>query len=106
LLNNAIKFSPKNSTITVRTTKENSKAIVKISDEGRGIPDGFKDSIFERFKQVEITDAIDKGGSGLGLAICKTIVDLHGGEIAVENNTPKGSTFTFSLPVKSPVTMV
>jgi PAS domain S-box-containing protein len=106
LLNNAIKFSPKNSTIKVCTIKENNKAIIKISDEGRGIPLGFKDSIFERFKQVEITDAADQGGSGLGLAICKTIVELHGGEIAVENNTFKGSTFSFTLPIRQATAVV
>jgi PAS domain S-box-containing protein len=99
LLNNAIKFSPAQSIIKISVHNENEMAIVCITDEGRGIPEHLKESIFERFKQVEISDAIDKGGSGLGLAICKTIVELHGGKINVENNTTKGSTFSFSLPL-------
>jgi signal transduction histidine kinase len=59
-----------------------------------------REAIFERFQQVKISDAVDKGGSGLGLAICKNIVELHGGTIKVENNQAgPGSTFTFSLPL-------
>ena len=74
-------------------------AIICVADQGRGVPEHLKEAIFERFQQVEIADAADKGGSGLGLAICKAIVELHGGKIRVENNSGMGSTFSFSLPL-------
>lgn len=99
LISNAIKFSPKESTITINAEKSGDMAMVHISDQGRGIPENMKEAIFERFQQIEIADAVDKGGSGLGLAICKTLVELHGGQINVENNIDKGSTFSFSLPL-------
>lgn len=107
LLSNAIKFSPNESTIKITAEKIDNMAIVKISDQGRGIPENMKETIFERFQQVEIADAADQGGSGLGLAICKTLVELHGGKIKVENNVDKGSTFSFSIPlVDHPETLI
>ncbi len=99
LLNNAIKFSPSNSTIKIASYIENDMAAICILDEGRGIPLNLQESIFERFRQVEIDDSIDKGGTGLGLTICKTIVELHGGEITAESNIIKGSKFSFTLPL-------
>lgn len=99
LLSNAIKFSPKNGTITIRAEERDKFAIIHISDEGRGIPEHLRETIFERFHQVEIADAVDKGGSGLGLAICKKLVELHGGKIEARNNSGPGSTFSFSLPL-------
>ena len=98
LISNAIKFSAKNSTVQIKTEKNNNMAVVKIVDQGRGIPDDMKHRIFESFQQVEIADAVDKGGSGLGLAICKALVELHGGSIGVENNPDQGSTFSSLCP--------
>lgn len=98
LLSNAIKYSPKDGYVKIETRQEANMAIVCIADQGRGIPDHLKETIFERFHQVEIADAVDKGGSGLGLAICKAIVEAHGGKIRVENNADCGSVFSFSLP--------
>ena len=74
LLNNAIKFSPKNSKIVLAARQVNNMACISISDEGRGIPDDMKLAIFERFRQVRSTDSTELVGSGLGLAICKAIV--------------------------------
>ena len=99
LLSNAIKFSPKESTIKVYAEKSGGIAMIHVVDQGRGIPENMKEAVFERFHQVEITDAVDKGGSGLGLAICKACVELHGGKIKIENNSDIGSTFSFSLPL-------
>jgi PAS domain S-box-containing protein len=104
LLSNAIKFSPKNGSIRISTQSDNGIAHVYIADEGRGVPNHLKETIFERFQQVEIADAVDKGGSGLGLAICKAIVELHGGTIKVEDNTNGGSIFSFTLPLASDIT--
>lgn len=98
LLSNAIKFSPTCGTITVNI--EQAKAFVKVSvtDQGRGIPPEMTEKIFDRFRQVDQTDATLKGGSGLGLAICKAIVQRHGGQIGVDSEPEKGSTFWLTLP--------
>jgi len=69
-----------------------------VADQGRGIPSVFLQSIFERFGQVETSDAREKGGTGLGLAICRSIVAKHAGQIGVESEEGKGSTFFFWIP--------
>jgi len=99
LLGNAIKFSPEGTTINIETKKVDTMATVRISDQGRGVPEHLKTAVFERFQQVKPSDQFDQGGSGLGLAICKVFVELHGGTIQVENNSPAGSTFSFTLPL-------
>ncbi|MBX9693655.1 MAG: cell wall metabolism sensor histidine kinase WalK, partial [Cyanobacteria bacterium] len=99
LLSNAIKFSPPGSTIQIRCfSAMNSTVQVSISDEGRGIPESQKSAVFERFKQVNVSDQTVDGGKGLGLAICKEIVEAHGGRIWVESGEGKGTTFSFQLP--------
>lgn len=98
LISNAIKFSPPQSQIVVSTQSNDEATTVKVVDQGRGIPPEFRQSIFQRFKQVEAADRSQKGGAGLGLAICKTIVEAHGGAIGVESELNNGSTFWFSLP--------
>ena len=72
LISNAIKFSPKESQVTVSAQDKEEVIVVRVSDQGRGIPPEFRQSIFERFQQVKASDAKVKGGSGLGLAICKS----------------------------------
>jgi signal transduction histidine kinase len=72
---------------------------VKVCDQGRGIPKTHLSRVFEPFEQVEASDAKEKGGKGLGLAICKMIVEIHGGNIGVESEPGKGSTFWFTVPL-------
>lgn len=103
LVANAIKFSPKGGTVKVWAEAKDDMALIHVSDQGRGVPDHLKEVIFERFHQVEVADALEKGGSGLGLAICKMIVELHGGNIKVENNQDCGSIFSFTIPAALPV---
>lgn len=98
LLGNAIKFSPKNSTITIACLVNAEWFELSVKDEGRGIPSEHIVRVFERFKQVSPEDARKLGGSGLGLAISKAIVEAHGGKIDVTSEPGKGSTFTISLP--------
>jgi signal transduction histidine kinase len=99
IISNAIKFSPENSTIEIAAVEAKDAMVeIRVTDHGRGIPEHLKDAIFDRFKQVEQSDAKEKGGSGLGLAICKSIVEGHGGTIGVESENGKGSTFWFKIP--------
>ncbi len=99
LLGNAIKFSPPWSTVTVTVTEERERARIAVSDTGRGIPRDQLDAIFERFHQVNSSDAREKGGSGLGLSIVRDIVDLHAGRVSVQSELGRGSTFSFTLPM-------
>ena len=104
LLGNAIKFSPRLGTITVTAgaaDAEQGCARFAVGDTGRGIPADRLQSIFERFRQVDSSDAREMGGSGLGLAIARDIVSHHGGQMSVESEVGVGSTFYFTLPLAS-----
>ncbi|HIQ01263.1 MAG TPA: GAF domain-containing sensor histidine kinase, partial [Anaerolineales bacterium] len=98
LLTNAIKFSPRGGTITVRVREAGEWLRVEVSDTGIGIPADKLSRVFERFYQVDGTSRRRFGGAGLGLAIVKQIVEAHGGEVGVESTVGKGSTFYFTLP--------
>ena len=99
LLGNAVKFSTRGSTVTVTVRREHRCSIFSVSDTGRGIPADRLEGIFERFRQVDASDAREKGGTGLGLPIARGIVDRHGGRIWAESREGEGSTFRFTLPV-------
>lgn len=127
LLSNAIKFSPAGSTVwltaQLQATEEpgntgesslstshtqcpmpnahSSDLLIKVKDQGRGIPADKLESIFDRFQQVYPSDLHQKGGCGLGLAICRSIVQQYGGRIWVESSLGAGSTFYFTLPDSS-----
>ncbi len=102
LLNNAVKFSPAGSTVTTgiggNDATDDDFTLFWVRDEGRGIPADRLDHVFNRFVQVDNSDAKDKHGAGLGLAICRAIVRQHGGRIWVESKVGRGSTFYFTLP--------
>jgi signal transduction histidine kinase len=74
---------------------------VTVSDTGPGIPEAARDRIFEEFQQEDSSITRPKGGTGLGLAIARRIVELHGGRIWVESTVGRGSTFSFTLPVRA-----
>jgi signal transduction histidine kinase/FixJ family two-component response regulator len=102
LLSNAIKFSPTGSTVSVQINADEESAFLKVIDRGRGVPTEKLESIFNRFQQVESTDASKKGGTGLGLAICRSIVLQHGGVIWAQPNqnggqAAPGTTFCVQL---------
>jgi PAS domain S-box-containing protein len=98
LLGNAIKFSPQGSTIWFTASKQSGQMLIQVSDRGRGIPADKLGSIFERFQQVDASDARSGEGTGLGLAICRSIIQQHGGNIWVESILGEGSTFSCVLP--------
>jgi PAS domain S-box-containing protein len=98
LLGNAIKFSPKGSTIWFSGSKQTGQMLFQIRDRGRGIPADKLGIIFERFQQVDGSDTRNGEGTGLGLAICRSIIQQHGGRIWVESVLGEGSTFSCILP--------
>jgi PAS domain S-box-containing protein len=99
LLNNAIKFSPEKSPITIRAKKEHDEVLFEVQDFGHGIPKNKQKKIFDLFYQVDSRTDRKYGGVGLGLAISRGIVLSHGGTIWVESDTNKGSSFQFTLPI-------
>ena len=101
LVSNAIKFSPKNSTVTIEASAVDETVEIRVLDQGRGVPEEQRKTIFDRFQQVNANDAAEKQGSGLGLAICKAIVEGHGGTIGVSPGAKGGSIFWFKLPAGS-----
>jgi PAS domain S-box-containing protein len=98
LLSNAIKFSKPQSTVSLISEKRGAGLLIRVRDQGRGIPSHKLQSIFERFQQVDASDSREKGGTGLGLAICRSIVQQHGGAIWVDSAEGKGSEFFVLLP--------
>ena len=96
LIHNAIKFTPPGGRITVSAKPLADCVVVSVSDTGIGIAPDHLSRIFERFFKADKSRASE--GSGLGLAIAKHIVQAHNGEIWVESEQGKGSTFSFSLP--------
>jgi signal transduction histidine kinase len=103
LLSNAIEFSEPGQTVWVeaRAWTESASILFSVTDQGRGIPAEKLETIFDRFQQVDVSDARKKGGTGLGLAICKRIVQQHGGDIWVESELGHGSTFFFTVPINA-----
>lgn len=101
LIGNAIKFSPNGGTITVTLQDKPDMALISVMDQGIGVPPDKLDRIFDRFYQVDGSSRRRFGGTGLGLAIVKRIVEAHHGQIWVESEVNKGSTFTFTLPKQS-----
>ena len=100
LVDNAIKFSPKNSKITATITNKNEKVFVSIKDAGPGIDKEKQNKVFDRFYKADISRGKDKQGTGLGLAITKEIIKAHGENIDLISTEGVGSEFVFSLPLK------
>ena len=106
LLSNAVKFSPPGETVWVEARMRRDDVLFSIKDRGRGIPTDKLETIFGRFQQIDASDSRHRGGTGLGLAICKSIVEQHGGQIWVESEEGRGSTFFFTLPLaKGPLAL-
>lgn len=98
LLNNAIKYTPKSGNIQVRLYEETTDVFVEVWNSGVGISKEDMAKIFERFYKASQSRTREEGSSGLGLSICKKIITLHHGEVTVESNTEKGTTFKVKLP--------
>ncbi len=100
IIDNAIKYSPENSTVKIRTRKDGQKLAIKVIDQGSGIKKIDQAHIFDRFyRSDKARTKQTTPGYGLGLSIAKNIVELHHGTIQVESTLHKGSTFTVYLPL-------
>jgi two-component system, OmpR family, phosphate regulon sensor histidine kinase PhoR len=100
LIENALKYSPKDSQIELRSRVRGNDVEVSVKDDGPGIPELDLPHIFERFYRVDKGRSREKGGTGLGLSIVKHIVQLHQGKVWLESQLGQGTTFYFSLPLR------
>lgn len=100
LLNNAIKFTHDGGLVVVHSENIEDQILISISDNGIGIDNNMLPHIFERFSQVDSSTTRKYGGAGIGLALVKKLTEMHGGEVQVDSEPGKGSTFTIVLPVK------
>ncbi len=98
LLSNAAKFSPPGESVRVAAQRLDGAIRVSVTDRGPGIPEEFKERIFQKFAQADSSTTRDKGGTGLGLSITKAIVERLGGTIDFETDPATGTTFRFDLP--------
>jgi signal transduction histidine kinase/CheY-like chemotaxis protein len=97
LLSNAVKFSPSGGCVRLGWWKQSEQAVLRITDEGPGIPADQLESIFEKFQQLERSATRSHGGAGLGLAICRAIVEQFGGDLWAESEEGTGSKFFVRL---------
>jgi signal transduction histidine kinase len=104
LISNAIKhvYAKGHIKVTAAVDKEKSLLQVNVVDNGEGIPKEYQDKIFQKFSQVESRKLGKKFDTGLGLTFCKLAIEAHGGNIWVESEPEKGSTFSFTVPIKPP----
>jgi len=100
LIENAIKYSPKGGKVIVKVKEKNNEVIVSVKDFGIGISKSHQEHIFDRFYRASGTDERTYPGLGMGLYISSGIVKGHGGKLIVDSAIGKGSTFSFSLPLK------
>jgi signal transduction histidine kinase len=100
LLSNAVKFTPEGGSVAVAARPFDSALEVSVADTGVGIAAEDQETVFEEFKQVGRDYTRKAEGTGLGLALTKRFVELHGGSIRLQSAPGKGSTFTFTLPIR------
>jgi signal transduction histidine kinase len=99
ILENAAKYSlPDSRSVEISVAVTGAQAIIRITDDGPGIPEPDVENLFEPFFRADRSRSRKTGGYGLGLSICKRIVEGHGGSIAAENNPGRGATFVIMLP--------
>jgi PAS domain S-box-containing protein len=99
LISNAAKYSPENGCIRLGADARENTVRVWVKDDGPGIPESFREHIFQKFSQADSSDTRMKGGTGLGLSITKAIIDHHKGNIDFKSLAGEGTTFYFHLPI-------
>ncbi|MEO1138461.1 MAG: HAMP domain-containing sensor histidine kinase [Pseudomonadota bacterium] len=98
MISNAVKFSHEHGTVTVGCKQHDHSIRVYVRDEGRGIPEGVEDKVFDRFSQLDSSDRRHASGSGLGMNISREIVERHNGRIAYDSKVGEGTTFYADFP--------
>ena len=98
LVDNALKYTPEKGTVKIAALRAGSQVVVRVEDDGIGIPAADLPRIFERFYRVDKSRSRGMGGTGLGLAIVKHIAQAHGGSVEVTSVPGRGSSFRLSLP--------
>jgi signal transduction histidine kinase/CheY-like chemotaxis protein len=106
LISNAVKFSPADKPITIRAAIEGDSLRMSVRDEGIGIDPAHHELIFQEFRQVDATARREFGGTGLGLALVRRFVELQGGKVTLRSALGEGSTFSFTLPLRSRAAVV
>ncbi|MFN2543316.1 MAG: sensor histidine kinase [Actinomycetota bacterium] len=102
LISNALKYSPSDTPVEVTVRRDGEQAIISVKDRGEGIPLSEQDRVFERFHRVESGMTRRTGGTGLGLYIAKRLVEAMNGRLWLVSQPAEGSTFSFSLPLVEP----
>lgn len=97
IVNNAVKYTPEGSRITLSARRSHQTVVVEIADDGPGIPDAAKEKLFDMFYTNGKERGDGRRGLGLGLSLCKSIVTAHGGWIEAVDNHPRGTVFRFTL---------
>ena len=100
LLDNSVKYSGEQKEITVSVNRANGFIDLSVSDRGFGIPKAEQQKIFEKFYRGSDPFVQKIRGSGIGLSITKHVADLHGGQVLVESEPRRGSTFTIRIPIR------
>ena len=99
LLDNAVKYTPSDSQITITAKRNGETVCISVADNGNGIADEQKSRVFDMFYTGTNKIVDCRRSIGLGLSLCKSIINAHGGEITITDNVPHGAIFTFTLPV-------
>ena len=99
LTENAIRYNRPDGIVRITVTEEEKRLIIRVSDTGCGVPEQYRESIFQPFFRVDKSRSRENGGVGLGLSLVWEIVTLHGGEVRVEESSEKGTTIAVKLPL-------
>ncbi len=99
LIDNAVKYSGENTPILINVGREDQLAVICVSDNGTGIPDEEKEKVFDMFYTGGSRSSDSRRSLGLGLALCRSIISSHGGTVSISDNTPNGTTVSFTLPI-------
>ena len=103
LISNSIKFTPESGTLLIKAQRAGDMAQISVTDTGIGLSKENQKKIFMAFTQADASTSRQYGGTGLGLSLVKQFVNIHGGDIWVESEPDKGSTFTFTIPINKKV---
>jgi len=103
-LDNAIRFTPARGSVILRTSEDDTRALLEVIDTGVGIPKASLPLVFDRFYRADEARSRDDGGAGLGLSIVKSICSMHGADIEVSSQLGQGSCFRVRFP-RRPVSL-